>query len=107
MASSSPKFYMNQIQSKCREPRGIGFLEYIDARDAEDAKDALDRAVIHGREASFLSLLFWTITASLSRSFSRRLLSASRAACHILGTSHDRSIRLRCQILSSLLRAVA
>lgn len=33
-----------------REPRGIGFLEYTDARDAEDARDALDRAVIHGRE---------------------------------------------------------
>ncbi len=36
----------------CREPRGIGFIEYTDARDAEDAIYGLDRKVIQGKEVS-------------------------------------------------------
>ena len=33
-----------------RELRGIGFIEYTNARDAEDAKYELDKMVLLGRE---------------------------------------------------------
>lgn len=39
----------------CREPRGIGFIEYSDPRDAEDAKFGLDRRMIEGREVSLIA----------------------------------------------------
>lgn len=38
------------VHPVCREPRGIAFVEYTNARDAEDAKHALDRKEILGRE---------------------------------------------------------
>ena len=50
----------------CREPRGIGFLEYSDPRDAEDAKDALDRAIIHGREVSWWQYRLLCIASPLA-----------------------------------------
>lgn len=40
----------SSLLSLCREPRGIGFLEYTDPRDAEDAILGLDRKVIQGKE---------------------------------------------------------
>ena len=64
----------------CREPRGIGFLEYSDPRDAEDAKDALDRAIIHGREVSYWQYLLLCIASLLAfdkRSTSCRFLLSS------------------------------
>uniref|UniRef100_A0A061RGN7 FUS-interacting serine-arginine-rich protein 1 n=1 Tax=Tetraselmis sp. GSL018 TaxID=582737 RepID=A0A061RGN7_9CHLO len=33
-----------------KEPRGIGFVEFVDTRDAEDARRGFDRRVIDGRE---------------------------------------------------------
>lgn len=33
-----------------REPRGLGFVEFTNAKDAEDAKYALDRSPMAGRE---------------------------------------------------------
>ena len=34
----------------CRDPRGIGFIEFGCEEDAEDARDAFDRKMIDGRE---------------------------------------------------------
>jgi hypothetical protein len=35
---------------RCREARGLGFLEFADERDAADAVRGLDRMVLGGRE---------------------------------------------------------
>jgi hypothetical protein len=36
----------------CREPRGLGFLEFYDERDAEEAIRSMDRMMLGGREVS-------------------------------------------------------
>ena len=41
---------LNVASVCCREPRGIGFLEYTNPRDAEDAIYGLDRKIIDGKE---------------------------------------------------------
>lgn len=35
---------------ECREPRGFGFVQFVDAADAADAKYELDGQVLLGRE---------------------------------------------------------
>lgn len=34
----------------CREPRGFGFVQYLDPDDAADAKYHMDGQILHGRE---------------------------------------------------------
>lgn len=34
----------------CREPRGFGFIQYLDPADAADAKYYMDGQVLFGRE---------------------------------------------------------
>lgn len=34
----------------CREPRGFGFVQYLDPGDASDAQYHMDRQIIEGRE---------------------------------------------------------
>lgn len=34
----------------CREPRGFGFVQYLDPADAADAQFQMDRQTIAGRE---------------------------------------------------------
>lgn len=34
----------------CREPRGFGFVQYLDPADASDAQYHMDRQLIAGRE---------------------------------------------------------
>lgn len=41
--------YLTHIQT-CREPRGFGFLQYLDPDDAAEAKYQMDGQIILGRE---------------------------------------------------------
>ena len=38
------------MQQFCREPRGFGFVQYVDPADAADAKHQMDGCVLLGRE---------------------------------------------------------
>lgn len=42
--------YKCEIYFLCREPRGFGFVQYVDASDAAEAKYHMDRQILLGRE---------------------------------------------------------
>lgn len=43
-------FFVLSPRKLCREPRGFGFVQYVEPADAEDAKYHMDGQILLGRE---------------------------------------------------------
>ncbi|KAK1314410.1 Serine/arginine-rich splicing factor 33 [Acorus calamus] len=41
---------VRNLRHDCREPRGFGFIQYMDPADAAEAKYQMDGQILHGRE---------------------------------------------------------